>query len=144
MITSLISGKLIADPRSGQSANGNAWARVTLSCPVQAGKEGEPDTIVATVIAFGDEARKLERLSKGDAISAVGSSRLNHWEKNGETRTGLDVVATQVLTPYLIKQKRNHRESEPQHGADARRAANAFYGRGNVGSDDDLSDELTF
>lgn len=112
MITSLITGKLIADPKSGQSANGNAWCRVMVSCPVQGVKEGEPESIVATVIAFGDEARKLEKLTKGDAVSAVGSSRLSHWERNGETRTGLDVVATQVLTAYLIRQKRNHHDEE--------------------------------
>ena len=143
MITSLISGKLIADSRSGQSANGNAWCRVTVACPVQGGKEGEPESIVCTVIAFGDEARKLERLTKGDVVSAVGSSRLSHWEKDGESRSGLHVVATQVLTPYLIKQKRNHPQDEPQSDRTPKDAQDRYLGR-NQGRDDGFSDDLSF
>lgn len=143
MITSLISGKLIADPRSGQSANGNGWCRVTVACPVQGGKEGEPDSIVATVIAFGDEARKLEKLTKGDSISAVGSSRLSHWERNGETRTGLDIVATQVMTPYLIKQKRNHDKDDTQSDRPPKDVQDRYLGR-HENKANDFNDNLGF
>lgn len=141
MITSLISGKLIADPRSGQSAHGNAWCRVTVACPVQGGKEGEPDSVVVTVIAFGDEARKLERLTKGDSVSAVGSSRLSHWEKDGESRSGLHVVATQVLTPYLIKQKRNHAHDQ-ESDRTPKEAQDRYLGRHQ--ENDQFNDDLGF
>ena len=118
MITSLISGKLISDPRSGQSANGNPWSRVTVASPVQGAKENEPDSIIITVIAFGDQANKLENLRKGDSVAAVGTTKLSHWEKDGVTRTGMDLVATEVLTPYQVKQKRNQPKDDTQGGGD--------------------------
>ena len=141
MITSLIAGKLIADPQSGQSTNGNSWYRITVACPVQGGKEGEPDTILATVIAFADEARKLERLSKGDAISAVGSLRLSHWAKNGESRAGLDVIANEVLTAHQLKAKRS--QGDNQGSRPPADAQNRFLGRDH-GGPDEFNDQLGF
>lgn len=115
MISALINGKVISAPKAGQSAKGTLWCRVTLACPVQAQNENEPDSVVVSMIAFGDEARKLEKLGKGDAVSAVGSAKINRWEKDGDLRVGLDLVATEVLTPYLVRQKRNQPQQEPKH-----------------------------
>lgn len=100
MIKRLISGKLIADPISVQSANGNARCRITVACPVQGGKEGE-------------------------------------------TRTGLDVVATHVLAPYIIKQKRNQPSAEDMSGRPPKDAQDRFLGL-NPGWEDGFNDELSF
>lgn len=138
MITTLLIGKVISGPKSGQSANGKRWCRVILSCPSPGGKEDDPQTTVATVIAFGDEAAKLEGLGKGDTVSAVGSCRVSQWEKDGTVRVSLDILANQVLTPYLIKQKRPHVEAERQDLA----AVNRFLGRET--GQRDFDDQLSF
>lgn len=140
MITSLISGKLIADPKSGKSANGKLWCRASVSCPTHAGKEGDPDHIVVSLIAFGDEAEKLCRLGKGDVVSATGSTKISQWKtKDGEPRTGLDMVANQLLTPYILRQKRYHQEHSERIPKDAQ---DKFLGR--HGSGDEFHDQLNF
>ena len=145
MITSLISGKIISDPRLGQSANGNAWCRVTVASPAQGAKEGEPDSVIITVIAFGDQAAKLQNLKKGDSVAAVGTTKVSHWKKDGVTRTGLDLVANEVLTPYQVKAKRNAPKEDQGYDQGARQAQEKLYGqRFQSGGRADFDDSLSF
>ena len=131
MITTLLSGKIVSSPRSGQSSNGNQWCRVTLVCQTHGGRDSETEaSVLANVIAFGSEAEKIKRLSKGDSLAAVGSCRPTHWVKDGETRTSLDVVAHQILTPYLLKQKQNSQPNQDKVRArDMHQATARLYGR---------------
>lgn len=140
MITSLISGKLIADPKSGQSSNGKAWCRALVSCPTHASKESDSDYLIVSLIAFGDEAEKLCRLGKGDSISATGSTKINQWQnKDGETKSTLDIVVNHLLTPYILRQKRY----QPEYGERAPKdLQDKFLGR--HGSGGGFHDQLNF
>lgn len=145
-ITSLIHGKLISEPKSGQSASGKAWCRASVACSIQRAKEDEPDSLIVSLVAFGDEAKKLERLNKADAVSAVGQTKLNHWIKGGETKTGIDLLASQILSPYQLRQKRPQTKEESQFTPEQKQAAQRFYSRqqSSGGEPSFVDDEISF
>lgn len=106
MIAALCSGTIIRDPKSGTSASGTRWANSTIRVPCGTNREGEAETAFVSVIAFGDVADQLARLGKGDAIAVQGPMKPTTYDKDGEERHGLEIIAQAVLTPYTIKKKR--------------------------------------
>ena len=115
MLNVLITGKLVKDPRSGIGKNGSDWTSVSVRVPVQPDSEGAADSIFCSVIAFGDEAAKLARLSSGDAVSVAGTAKLSTWTgKDGITKPTMDVQATGILTVYQVKKRRGHGDAQPQ------------------------------
>ena len=122
MLNVLITGKLVKDPRSGIGKNGSDWTSVSVRVPVQPDSEGAADSIFCSVIAFGDEAAKLARLSSGDAVSVSGTAKLSTWTgKDGVTKPTMDVQATGILTAYQLRQKRGSGEArQEQHHAPQR------------------------
>lgn len=99
-ITSLIVGKLIADPdtRTGNSGRPFTTARMA------AGTDDE--SVLCSVIAFGSAGEQLSALAKGDSLAIVGRTKPKAWLKDGDPRAGLDVVADQILTAYHLRRKR--------------------------------------
>lgn len=123
MLNVLITGKLVKDPRSGIGKNGSVWTSASVRVPVPLDSEGAADSIFCSVIAFGDEAAKLARLSSGDAVSIAGTARLSTWTgKDGVTKPTMDVQAIGILTAYQLRQKRGNGEAQleqksmPQRG----------------------------
>ena len=106
MISVLVSGKVIKPPKIGTGAGGNVWCSASVLCPVLDPKEGEQNSIIVSLIAFGVDGEKLSKLTVGDTVSASGSAKLNRWEKDGEFNAGLGVVANQVLTVYGVQNKK--------------------------------------
>ena len=116
MLNVLITGKLVKDPRSGIGKNGSNWTSVSVRVPVQSDSEGAADSIFCSVIAFGDEAAKLARLSSSDAVSIAGTAKLSTWTgKDGVTKPTMDVQATGILTAYQLRQKRGNGEAQLEH-----------------------------
>jgi single-stranded DNA-binding protein len=72
-----------------------------------------------SIIAFDPAAvRALLALGKGDAIAVTGRGAIKTWEKNGERRAGLSVVAEGVLSAYqLEKPAQRARRSPVDQGA---------------------------
>jgi single-stranded DNA-binding protein len=100
-ITSLIVGRLIADPERRAGANsGKAFTTARMS----AGTDDE--SVFCSVIAFGTAGEQLAALSKGDTLAIAGRTKPKAWVKDGEPKAGLDVVADQVLTVYHLRRKR--------------------------------------
>ncbi len=122
MLNVLITGKLAKDPRTGIGKNGSAWTSVSVRVAMQPDAEGAADSVFCSVIAFGDEAAKLARLTSGDAVSIAGTARLSTWTgKDGVTKPTMDVQATAVLTAYELRKKRgtgdaHHEKSRAPHG----------------------------
>lgn len=111
MLAVLCSGVLIRDPQERVSASGNTYCTALVRVPC----EGE-DALICSVIAFnGAAVHSLMALAKGDAVSIAGRARLSTWERDGEQRHGLSIVAEQVLTLYALgKRRKASREPSPE------------------------------
>ncbi|MBI3935540.1 MAG: single-stranded DNA-binding protein [Betaproteobacteria bacterium] len=102
MLSVLATGTLTADPRERTTSAGKAFATCLLRVPVE---DGEP--LLCSAIAFNaDAVAALLGLAKGDSAAIVGRARLASWEKGGEQRHGLSVVADRVLTVYQAGKQR--------------------------------------
>ncbi len=59
------------------------------------------------VIAFNaDAVARLLALQQGDSCAIAGRAKLTSWEKDGEQRHGISVVADRAPTVYDIRKKR--------------------------------------
>lgn len=109
MIDALISGKLIKNTELKAKQPGKTYCQFALSVSLH----NEPDNIIVSCMAFGDVAQRIAKLCKGDAISVIGSLKPTEWSDKaiGETRHGLSVTVSNVLSPYDIKKKRKAADS---------------------------------
>jgi single-strand DNA-binding protein len=107
MLDVLIAGKLFRDPKPGRTKTDKPMCSALVRVPM-----GE-DSVIASVIAFEDVAERLARLRAGDAVSITGSARLNVWQRDGETRPGLDVTASAILSAYDVKRRRGDGDIAP-------------------------------
>jgi single-stranded DNA-binding protein len=117
-ITALVAGKLIADPehRTGQSGKPFVLAKVVAH-------DGDDDALVS-VMAFGDAARQLGAMGKGDAVAINGRAKVTTWTgKDGGARAGLSVTADAVLSAYHV-QRRRQAVAELSEGRETNHAGN--------------------
>lgn len=111
MIDALASGKLVKDPVTRESKSGSTFVTCLLRCDT-----GEEAPVLVSVIAFREAAEKLARLRAGDGVSIAGSAKLSAWTKDGETRHGLSVTASCVLSAYDVRKRRGADEqAKPAH-----------------------------
>lgn len=102
MLSVLCSGTLTADPKSRTSAKGKDYATASLRVPAE-----DAEAMLVSVIVFNaDAVAALLALTKGDACAIAGRAKLTSWERDGEEKHGLSVVADQVLTIYQIEKRR--------------------------------------
>jgi single-stranded DNA-binding protein len=88
----LLTGTLHKDPTQRTSQNGKAF----VTCSLRIEQEG--GTIWASVICFDQAAREeLLRCHAGDTVAIQGKLKVTVYERNGEHRPSLDVVANGVL-----------------------------------------------
>ena len=102
MIDGLVAGKLVgeAEMLEGKNASKFVVAKVKATA-------GDGDTIVVNVIGFSPEAcAALMSLNDGDSVSLAGSLTPKVWEdKQGNTKPALDMIASNVMTVYQVRQK---------------------------------------
>jgi single-strand DNA-binding protein len=150
MISALASGTLIRAPKSGTSASGTVWANTTIRCSTGQNREGEAESSFVNVLCFGDVAEKLVKLDKGDSISCQGPLKQGQYEKDGETRHTLEIVAQAILSPYQIQKKRDDSQANTKHASHSDREQNRAYDQFAKGVKqssqvtEDFNDELTF
>jgi single-stranded DNA-binding protein len=105
----LASGALISDPQSRESAK-RPFTTATLRA------EGD-EPVLVSIIAFGDESRRLLELAKGDELAVLGRARLTIWTgRDGVERHGLSVMAEQLTTlkhPKSVAGPRRHGGRRP-------------------------------
>jgi single-stranded DNA-binding protein len=103
MLDALISGKLIKQPELKVSQNNKPYCQFLMAVHV-----GDPDNVVVRGIAFGSHAERVAKLGKGDAVSIIGALKPTEWadKATGETKHGLSVTVSNVLSVYDIKKKR--------------------------------------
>ena len=130
MLSALITGSIVSDPKHGTSKSGTEWANCVVRVPCGKDKEtGDQESAFVQVACFGSEAGKLARLAKGDSVSATGSLKPTTYTKDGQERHGLSLTATGILTAYQIKQKRGDSEGKAntEHVRHIDREANRAY-----------------
>lgn len=140
MITILASGKLVKPPRQGQSAKGTAWTSATIRAAVSGSREDEPDNTLVNIIAFGTQAEKLARMAQGDSVAFTGDARPTAWQKDDGIHAGLSCTVSELLTPYVMKQRRG---TDQARSDNSRNGANgwAVYGKANG---QDFNDDVSF
>jgi single-stranded DNA-binding protein len=97
----LVTGTLLRDPEIKESKAGKPYGRLII-------RDGTgDDTIFARVTAFeGPVLDAIRSLHSGAAVSAQGRAKLSTYEKGGQWKASLDMVAEQVIAPGS-KQRRD-------------------------------------
>ena len=107
MLSAIISGSIVTEPKSGTSKSGTVWSNAVVRCPCGQNREtGDQESAFVQVAAFGDEAAKLARLGKGNSVSASGALKPTVYQKDGQERHGLSMTAAGILTAYQLKKRR--------------------------------------
>jgi single-stranded DNA-binding protein len=106
MIGALIQGELIADPQARTASNGKPFWTATMR--VSAGAEA----LFVGVSTFSEPAgERLMRLHKGAALAAAGTLEATEWTgRDGEPRRGWRLTATEVLSVYQARKRREPEE----------------------------------
>jgi single-stranded DNA-binding protein len=119
VLSALATGTLVSDPKQRTGAGGRLYVTATLRVAT------EDDSILVMTIAFNSTAqRALMSLSKGDTAAVTGRAKLTSWDKDGETRHGLSVVAEQVMTHYQLERRRARATGKPAE-PEAKRVSSA-------------------
>ena len=103
-IDALILGKL--HQRAERRTSGNT-GRQFVTAKVRAAV-GEAESVFVNVVTFSDSTgAELLALDAGDSLALAGTLKPGAWlDREGNARPSLDLVASQVLTPYGLKKKR--------------------------------------
>lgn len=120
-----IHGRAVFDPKVRQTKTGKPMTTARLAVDVT-GNTGENETLWLDVLAFGDQAAALARVTKGESVSAIGRvTRSKYAGKDGIERESWSMLADAVLTirsarPGQRRQPSNGaRQSRPQHDPQA-------------------------
>jgi single-stranded DNA-binding protein len=120
MIEGLVSGKVYGRP---EQRVGNNSGKPFVTAKVRAATNGG-DMLFVNVLAFDVAVQAaLLALSDGDAVSLAGTLTPKVWiDRENQPRPALDLIASQVLTVYQVKRKReavNPRAAPAQGRTDA-------------------------
>lgn len=107
MIAALVQGDLISEPVERTTAKGAPFVTATVRVPAGA------DALLVGIATFDRTAcERLAKLHKGATVAAAGTLEATEWEKDGETRRGWRLTATEVLTVYAARKRRETEASE--------------------------------
>jgi single-stranded DNA-binding protein len=114
----LVSGTLYHAPESRTSKAGKPFVTATIRA-----KEGEA-TVWWKVVCFSESAgAELLRLGDGDAVSVQGALRAETYERDGESRLSLSVIADVVVALRQPAKARPRPEGKPAPMSRRRRDA---------------------
>lgn len=107
MIAALVQGDLISEPVIRTTAKGAPFVTATVRVPAGA------DALLVGIAAFDRTAgERLAKLHKGASLAAAGTLEATEWEKDGETRRGWRLTATEILTVYAARKRRETEAGE--------------------------------
>ncbi len=90
-----ISGTIVGNPLFKMVKNGT----VPMLGMTVTYDEYDGSSSACRITLFGNQAQNLaDRIARGQVITAEGTVRLNSWEKDGETKHGLSMLATNINT----------------------------------------------
>lgn len=103
MMEGLIAGKLQGKATERTSKAGKPYALAKVRAAT-----GDGEALFVNVIAFDTgPCTALLALGDGDAVALAGTLTPKAWlDREGQPRAAVDMVASQVLTTYQVKRKR--------------------------------------
>lgn len=102
MIAAMIQGDLVADPVERTTSKGVPFATATVR--VAAGAEA---LFVGLACFDATGCERLAKLRKGASVAAAGTLEATEWTtREGETRRGWRLTASEVLTVYAARKRR--------------------------------------
>lgn len=114
-----ISGRLTRDPELRFTASGLAQCTFSVAQNNRR-KDGnewvDGDTYFFDAICWRDLAENTAELAKGDLVVAVGRLQQRSWEKDGERRSKIEIVADDVMLSRRWADKAATRTA-PQYAA---------------------------
>lgn len=128
----LIRGTLFRSAEQRTSKSGKPFVTATLRC-----REGEA-TEWWKVLLFSESAQaELLRLQDGDALAAQGALRVETYDRDGETKISLTIIADQVLA---LRQPPKPRKEKAAANPDMRTPEERCRGVADL----DLNDSIPF
>lgn len=107
MIAALVQGDLVTDPVARVTAKGSPFVTVTVRVPA-----GVESLFIGVACFDATGCERLRKLHKGSAVVAAGTLEATEWEKDGETRRGWRLTATEILTVYAARKRRETETGE--------------------------------
>jgi single-stranded DNA-binding protein len=116
-----------------------------MRVPTGNDREGNALTSFVTVLAFGDDADRLAKLTRGDAISVQGPLKQTEYTAaNGETRHGLEIMVNGILTAHDRRKKSGATDTAPKPAPGTGRNVTAAYDAWRGQDQRDFDDEIAF
>lgn len=97
-------GRLVRDAEIAYTANGTANARFALAVSRSKKVDGEwkDEVSFIDIVTYGNMVASLkDRLVKGRQVVVEGSIRQSRWEKDGQTKSKIEIVAEKVQIPSM-------------------------------------------
>ncbi len=92
-------GRLVRDAEIRFTAGGMAICRFSIAVNriKKTGDQWEEEVNYFDIVLFGRQGEALQPyLTRGQQVSVMGELRQDRWEKDGQTRSKVEVAATQV------------------------------------------------
>jgi len=141
MMTASIHGRLTTvKPLKTKTGKSMTVGQMVVNLPVAQTEETEGQWF--NVLAFGDAAEELARVAPKTNVSLMGRVQFSRYEKDGEERTVLQIIADSVLTVRSARPKgRSKRTQEGNRTS----ASPGWKPTGDFQDPDDpFNDELPF
>lgn len=106
----LVMGHLGRDPEVRYTKNGKSVANCSIATSYKP-QGGQETTTWHNIVAFGAMADQLQACHKGDLVMVSGRLQANTWEKDGEKRTTMEIVATVLVKGAWLKGEGGPRET---------------------------------
>lgn len=111
-----ISGNLTKDPELRHLPSGSSVVNLRVACNGRrkVGDQWEDVPNYFDVSAFGGRAEFVNnRLSKGDPVFLLGRLQWREWEKDGQKRQGVSIVAEEIKSPAFFGGNGGSRSTAP-------------------------------
>jgi len=118
VIRILTVGTLVRDPEVKSAVTGKSYTKATVRTEAKQFKEGDPDSLMVFITAFGESANELARLTKGDSVAFAGRADIRAGEYQGRPQATINVTVDK-----LIDDKRPPRKPKTETPAPLTRAA---------------------
>lgn len=133
-----LSGNLGRDPELRTTAAGSHILTFSLAVgdrSKNSNGEWTDYTNWVDVVVFGNRAEGLSRiLAKGMKITLQGKIHYSSWEKDGQPRSKIEVIANDV--DFMSRKDDGHAKDNQSYGAPRQQSKSSY--------DDDFSEEIPF
>jgi len=108
-------GNVTRDVEVRYTASGQAVATIGLACnrSYKSGEEWKEDVCFVNAVVWGKRAENCrEQLKKGTPVFITGRLQSRSWEKDGQKRNTIEIVAEDIQ--FLNRVKEGTSKEEPQ------------------------------